>query len=358
MELGGIPTRFEGWRRGPALAVVAVLLLALIAACWTPAGSSTPAPKLRATESQPGDLNLYREIIKGVHDGGNYYEVAAAAQRKNSFPLKPFTTFRLPTHATIYAFFGEQVMIAVLWLLTALTLFLWWSKVRALAPPVTSAAAVILMGGGVGALLQAQTGIFHESWTAILLALMLVFYRPGKAWPAMIAGGSALMIRELALPMIMLMMGWAMLGRRWKEAAGWAAIIAVFAVYLALHAQWVGAVVLPSDNPSPGWLGFNGFQFALKSIAMVTMGIAMPSFLARGLLLLSLFGWMSVRKGWAFLVSCELLGYGTMLALFARTDTFYWALIPAPFAFVGLAFLPGAFADLAKALRRVPMQSA
>ena len=37
-----------------------------------------------------------------------------------------------------------------------------------------------------------------------------------------------------------------------------------------------------------------------------------------------------------------------MLALFARADTFYWALIAAPLSLVGLAFLPKAVADLAK----------
>ena len=43
-----------------------------------------------------------------------------------------------------------------------------------------------------------------------------------------------------------------------------------------------------------------------------------------------------------------------MLALFARADTFYWALIAAPLSFVGLAFLPKVATDLAEALRRAP----
>ena len=47
-----------------------------------------------------------------------------------------------------------------------------------------------------------------------------------------------------------------------------------------------------------------------------------------------------------------------MLALFARADTFYWALIAAPLSFAGLAFLPKAFADLAKAVRRAHIRPA
>jgi hypothetical protein len=47
-----------------------------------------------------------------------------------------------------------------------------------------------------------------------------------------------------------------------------------------------------------------------------------------------------------------------MLALFARTDTFYWALIIAPLSFAGLAFLPKALADLAEAVRPTPYRAA
>lgn len=356
--MGELHTRFEGWRRGPAVLVIALLLIALIAACWQSPGNDTPAPKLRTSVSQPSDLKLYRGIVDGVRAGGDYYEVVAAQQRKYNYPLKPFTTFRLPTHAITYAAVGENVMMAILWGLCAATMMVWWFRLKPLVPVLQDGAVLVFIAGGIGGILQPVTGFFHESWAAILLALMIGVYRPSKVWPAMIAGGAALMIRELALPMILLMGGWALWGRRWKEAVGWAAIVAVFAVYMMAHAHWVAQVVLPSDPPSPGWMGLNGLQFALKSIAMVTMGTAMPTVVASALLVLSLFGWMSIRRDWAFLAACMLAGYGLMLALFARTDTFYWALIPAPLSFVGLAFLPNAFADLAKALRRVPMQTA
>ena len=100
-----------------------------------------------------------------------------------------------------------------------------------------------------------------------------------------------------------------------------------------------------------------GAQFALKSIAKVTFGIQMPQALGAGLLIMSLFGWLSVKTGWALRVTLLLAGYVAMLALFARADTFYWALIPAPLSFVGLAFLPKALSDLAKAVRGSPYRA-
>ena len=107
------------------------------------------------------------------------------------------------------------------------------------------------------------------------------------------------MIRELALPMILAMGGLALIEKRWREAAGWAAVVALFAVYMTLHAHWVAEVVMPGDPASPGWSRMLGLQFALKSIAKVTFGIRLPDALAAALLVLSLFGWASVRAGWA-----------------------------------------------------------
>jgi len=352
VNAGAIRTRYEAWSRGPAFAVIAALIALLAIACWSPANA--PAPKLRASPAQHSDLQLYRDIIAGVSAGGSYYEVAASEQRAAGYPLKPFYTFRLPTHATLYAAVGERPMIVIVWLLCAGLMVAWWFRLRPFLPLPLLGTVMFLLAGGLGGLLQPMTGLFHESWAALLLALMIAIRRPGCAWPAMIAGGAALMFRELALPMVLAMGGLALIEKRWREAAGWVLIVALFSVYVALHAHWVAQVVLPGDPASQGWSRHLGLQFALKSIAKVTMGIRLPDILAAALLVLSLFGWASVRSGWALRAFLLLLGYGAMLALFARADTFYWALIAAPLSFVGLAFLPKAFADLAKAIGRKP----
>jgi len=356
MNWGAFETRFQTWSRGPALAVIAALIALLALACWSPA--SGPAPKVRTTAAQHSDLKLYRDIIARVRAGENYYAATADELRKGNYPLKPFFTFRLPTHATLYAAFGERVMVAIFWLLSGALMAAWWIRLRASLPGPMLAAALVLIAGGLGGLLQPQTGLFHESWAALLLALMIALYRPERIWPAVLTGGAALMIRELALPMILAMGGLALLEKRWREAAAWTAVVALFAAYLTVHAHWVGQVVLPGDPPSPGWSSMLGLQFALKSIAKVTIGIRLPVALASALLVLSLFGWASVRAGWGLRVAILLAGYGAMIALLARTDTFYWALIAAPLSFAGLVFLPKAFADLAKAVRHIPNEGA
>lgn len=352
MSPASFPTRFQGWSRAPALALLAALLTLMAVVTWSPA--TAPAPKLRSSPAQQSDLQLYRDIIAGVASGRDYYTVAANELRKGNYPLKPFFTFRLPTHATAYALIGERPLVLVIWALSVALILAWWLRLRPCLPLSLTGLAMFLLAGGLGGMLQPQTGLFHESWAALLLALMVAVYRSDRFWPAVILGGAALMIRELALPMILAMGGLALLEKRWREAAAWSLVVAMFGIYLTLHANWVSQVVLPADPPSPGWSGLNGLQFALKSIAKVTFGIRLPDALALGLLVLSLFGWASVRTGWALRATLLIAGYSAMLALLARADTFYWALIPAPLAFVGLAFVPKALSDLAKAVGRTP----
>ncbi|HVF37535.1 MAG TPA: hypothetical protein VNA29_06290, partial [Sphingomicrobium sp.] len=321
MSPGAIRTRFEGWSRWPALAMIAALAVLLAIACWSP--ETAPAPKLRSSPTQQSDLQLYRDIIAGMESGGGYYQVAAEELRRGNYPLKPFFTFRLPTHATAYATLGEWAMIGIVWLLSAGLMIAWWIRLKPLLPQRMLAFAIFLIAGGLGGLLQPVTGLFHESWAGLLLALMIAIRRPENPWPAIGVGGAALMIRELALPMILAMGGLALIEKRWREAAAWGLVVTLLGIYLTLHARWVAEVVRPSDPLSPGWSGLLGVQFALKSLAKVTFGIRLPDVLAAALLILSLFGWVSVKAGWALRVAILLAGYGAMLAMLSRPDTFY-----------------------------------
>lgn len=352
MDWGDFRTRYESWSRPRAMMLLAALVAILAAATWSPAGA--PTPKLRSSPAEQSDLQLYRDIIDGVAKGGGYYEVAAEELRQGGYPLKPFITFRLPTHASIYAMIGERQMVGLVWALCLGLTVAWWIKLRRQLPIPLLGLALVFLAGGIGGLLQPQTGLFHESWAALLLALMVAVHRPDRYWPAIILGASALMVRELALPMILAMGCLAVIARRWREAAAWGIVVLLFGLYLSVHALWVSQVVLPGDPYSPGWSGLNGLQFALKSVGKVTFGIRLPDALTIGLLTLSLFGWISVKAGWALRAFVMVAGYVAMVAIFARADTFYWALLAAPLAFVGLAFVPKALADLAKAVRQTP----
>lgn len=356
MTLGSFPTRFDRLGRASAGALLALVAAVLILAAWP--APSTPQPRVRASAAEQSDLDLYRDTIARVRAGEPYYPVAAEELRRGGYPLKPFVTFRLPTLAMVYAHVPELLMSVVEALLALGVLFTWWRRLEPELPVRMLGLALVLLVGGTAALVEPVTGLFHESWAALLMALMVGLRRPGHAVGAKIAGGIALLVRETVLPMILVMGGLAMVERRWREALGWAAIVGLFAVTLFLHAAMVATVVRADDLASPGWNAMLGARFALTALATVSSATALPGSLALPLLLLSLFGWLSVATGWALRASLLLLGYGAMLALFARADTFYWALLAAPLSLAGLVFVPRALATLVRQARRVAQPAA
>ena len=354
--MGTFPTRFDQWNRAVATALLAALAAVLILAAWP--APSTPQPRVRASAAEQSDLDLYRDTIARVRAGEPYYSVAADELRRGGYPLKPFVTFRLPTLVVIYAHLPELLMSIVEALLALGVLFTWWRRLEAQLPLRMLGLALVLLVGGTAALVEPVTGLFHESWAALLMALMVGLRRPRHAVGAMISGCLALLVRETVLPMILVMGGLALIERCWREALGWAAILGLFAVALFLHAGMVATVVRPDDLASPGWNALLGARFALTALATVSSATALPASLAAPLLLLSLFGWLSVATGWALRASLLLLGYGGMLALFARADTFYWALLAAPLSLVGLVFVPRALATLVRRARGVAQPAA
>jgi len=336
-----------------------VLLLALVAlmmaAAWPT--SSPPRPAVRAAATEQSDPDLYRATIRRVAAGENYYAAAADGLRKGGYPLKPFLTFRLPALTLLHAHIPAIAVTTLQALLALAVLLVWWGRLAGLGLVQRALAGVLIIAGTAG-LLSPAAALLHESWAGLLLALMIGLRRPGHAAAAIVAGALALAIRETALPMIMVMGGLALVERRWKEALGWAAVVALFMAAMAAHAAMVASVVRPDDLASPGWSAMLGARFALSAVAAVSSATLLPSALAAFLILLSLFGWISVATGWALRVSLLLLGYATMLALFARPDTFYWALLAAPLSLAGLVFVPRAIAALVSAARGVAQRTA
>src|SRR3546814_10748823 len=78
--------------------------------------------------------------------------------------------------------------------------------------------------------------VFHEGWAALLIALSLALYRKDRWWPSVVLALLALMIRELALPFVLLMGGLALLSLNWREFFAWSAVTLIFAIALWFHA--------------------------------------------------------------------------------------------------------------------------
>lgn len=346
------PTRFAAFGRGRARG--AMLLLALFVALGFSALASPgppPASHDPARRAQDrADVALYEAIVAGVRSGGDYYVVAADTLRRDDYPLRPFVTFRLPTLAVVQAKLPPRVTLALLYVLAAAVLAAWFRLIaRAIPRPAPRALAMVLLVAGMATFVQPELVPFHEVWAGLLIALSLALRRDDRWRDAVALGLIAMLIRETAALYVMLMAALALIQARRREAAAWATTLGVLALVLLAHAWAVDRVVNADDPASPGWAGMLGWGFFVKTMSISTALTVAPLALAAPLVALALFGWASWRDAAATRALATFLAYAALLALFGRTDTFYWGLMIAPSFLVGLVFVPDALRDLVHA---------
>lgn len=343
------PTRFAGLRKSRTrlvIAALALLLLACMAALIVPdptAVSTVPG----ARQSDQTDLMVYEKIVAGVKGGGDYYTVATDTLRAGGYPLRPFLTVRMPSLAVVQAALPAWGPAALMLLLAAYVGMTWGFRLgEALPRAVPRIFAALLLIGSMLAFLQPDLAAFHEIWAGLLIALSLGLRRPGRWIEAVAFGLVAMLIRETAAlyAIVMLVLAW-LEGER-REALGWGVALALFAAALAAHAHAVMGVTGPLDAASPGWSGLLGFGFFVKSLSLATALQLLPTAAAALIVGLCLFGWAAWDDPLGLRMLVILAGYAAVIGIFARLDTFYWALMVAPVFLVGLAFVPDALRDL------------
>ena len=340
-------SRFLDWRSGPRAAVLAALAAALLILAMQSSDPSS-APSLRSGEVGQSDASLYRTIVARVRAGEPYYPATAAALREGHYPLRPFITFRLPTVTWFHASFGQRTVPLMQWGLAVGVAAAWGYRLWPEVDRPTLVLAVLLLWTGTLGLVEQNSSLFGESWAAMLVASALALDRRRWLPAALVAGLAAMLFRVLSALAIMILAITAWLAGQRKEAIAWLAVAAIFGVVMVLHASQVAAVVRADDLVSPGWAGLLGPAYFLRALAAVTPLGLLPPALASTLLILSWFGWWSIPTEWALRSALMIGGYGLLVALFARADTFYWAMMVAPLSLVGLAFVPAALRDLVR----------
>lgn len=344
--------------RLPRWAALLVLALTAAAMAWSalvtaprssagPAAASAPAPR-----RGEGDLALYAAVHARMAQGEGYYAAALAEHRARNYPIRPFVAVRLPTLAWLQAMLGLGGVRAIMLGLAGACLFALHWRLKHLATwPERLAALAILAAGGAAAL-ATRAGLIHELWAGLWLTLALLIRREECWWPALPAAAAALAVRELAVPFVLLWLAFALADRRRREAAAVAALLAVFAAGMALHFLAIQALRLPGDPVSQGWSAFAGFRLPLLATWRLTGLHELPLPLGAALAVLPLLGWLALGARLGLFAALWFAGLGLMVALFARPENYYWVQLGLPAYGIGLAFVPRAFLDLARAALR------
>lgn len=345
--------RFAHWPRGLARAALAVLALLLVMAAWAPGHAPPPPapPKVTVTDAvgkahvqqeDDNDLRLYRIITERVRRGDNYYVAATEEQRANSYPVAPGFTVRLPTLALAGAVLGTGGLIALQIGLFAAMMLAMLRRLR--AEPGSEdfrLLALALLMCGIASGLSYHYNVLHEIWSAQLMALSLALHRPqqGRWAGALAAAALALAVRELALPFVLLMGAFALWHRRWKEAAAWAGLVALFLGAMAVHLHFAQAQIRPGDPVSPPWLVLGGLNALVYKVSNSTFLSLLPVWLAGPAVVLCLFGWTAWKSPLGDFAALLMLGYGAAFMIAGRDNNFYWGVMITPILFMGAAFV-------------------
>ena len=323
------------------LASLVVLVLTIGALMTSGDLGTTNAPQAAAVEvevelPENRDTQLYREVIRRVQSGQNYYEAASQLHRERSYPLYPFITVRPPTLAMASAHFGSTGLFVVAWGLLVVAIVVWLRALSGYSVIVRASAAGLLALGGASTITPAGIAL-HEFWCGLLLSIALGLSRE-KDWIWRLAfAATALAIREFAVLFILAIGFFALLGRRWMEVAAVATVVVVFAGFLAAHYIAVADVRLATDLQSPPWTGMRGPSALVADLSRISWLSLLPWSIAAIITFLPLIGWVASPRPWLALV--WFVGFGATIAIFARPNNEYWVLALLPAYLLGLALL-------------------
>jgi hypothetical protein len=348
-------SRFAGISRYSAWGIIVATLFAIAASIAGPAGPISRSEIAEQTQAarpeRDEDLALYRDITARVANGGAYYAATADALRTGGYPLRPFITFRLPTLASASAALGPTLTRVALWLVVIATMIAWYLRLDgAFIDKGRRITAILLLGSGMTIAARPEYVVVHEVWAGLLLALSLGLYRSDRWWPSVVAAVAAVMIRELALPFLLLMGALAVVHRTWREAGAWALAVGVFAIAVWLHAGQVALVTTAADPASPGWMTLGGWPAFIRAMTETSALRVLPGWASAAAVIVSMLGWISWRSRTGLFGTLMFAGYALIFVVLGRPENFYWGLIISPLLLIGVAFIPQAFADLRAAV--------
>lgn len=340
-------SRFASSRRLPALAILlataALIIYGLLA-------SLAPIDRTAGVNPDRTDDALYVAIASRVSDGENYYRAAVIEQRERGYPLRPFVTVREPTLAYLTAaaggpghlIYGLGVLAfftaaALAWRLEAITRSRidWWSS-------------ALLAAIGAGALVGHVQVVTHEVWAGMLIVLSIVF-RGDKRYGASVCFGlGAVLIRELALPYLVIMAFFAWREGKRREMFAWVGATAIFAVAFVAHAVLVHSQVGVADPASPGWVRFGGWPFILDLVRESSFLGVMPVWVAATGVPLALLGWCSRGTPFANRVMVTIGTFMCAFMIIGRPENIYWGFLFVLLLVPGVALTPVAIWQLGK----------
>jgi hypothetical protein len=357
IELAVSTTRFASVSPWAARGML-VVLAALVSFGWLLPPS---LPQLDRAHNGGGNLRFYRAVVERMHRGEPYETAAVRELRSEHGALKPFVTVRPPLLATMLASLPSERAGAILLALLAVTVLLAWAvtlhEIQTGILPLVAMTLVLFTGVGES-IAAGGISLMHEAWSGLLMALSLVAWANKRIAASVALGLLAAMVRELAMPYLLVMAVLALVERRRLEALSFALALAAAVGALAWHAQAVQALAASTDLTSAGWVKFSGWRFVLATARWNFIVFVLGAWTTALIVPMALAGAIGAKNGLGLRLAALLLGYTLGFAVIGRPENIFWGLMTAPLVAVGLCFAPTALGDLIRRAAGRPLAPA
>lgn len=318
---------------------VVALMIGLVV--W---GIAAGAPETSGRRHGPADadLRLYAAIGQQMGQGTGYYAAVAEHQSRLGYPTRPVMTVREPTLAWVVDTVGGPDAARVLLLgLAIVTSVVMVVRLRSVMSSFASWAAAGTLST-LSLLLMAWTDLvlLHEVWAGVLIAWSIAL-RTRRRWLAsVVAGLAAALIRELAVPYLLVMLFLAWRDHRRREAVAWGLAIVAWAIFYGVHIWRVLDLVPAGGSASPGWLAAEGWPLFVEMIRSRSMLVLLPFWVSAAVVPLALLGWWTCKSAYAVRVALTLTVYAVAFMVVGRADTTYWGFLLAALVLPGIAMVP------------------
>jgi len=327
------------------LSLVAAAILVLVVA-----GATVHAPAGAPTLAQ-GDLALYGRIVERLREGQDYYGAVHTELLRSGYPTAAVFNWRTPLLLSVVALMPStavaQAALAIL-ALAAAGLCLTLPLRIAMAP---AALAFLVMIVAYATAVTPQTVTFGEIVAGFLILASAGCY--GRQWPlaGMALALTALFVRELAAPYVLVCGALALLGGRRGEIRLAAIGLLAFAIYYGFHLHAVLGQLGPNERSDPmSWLSFGGPGFLVETAAFNGLFLLLPLWVSAIVLPLAMAGLFAVPVGRR--MGLAVAAYAVLFLFIGKPFNDYWGAIYTPLLAPGLALALPALRDLVVAARR------
>ena len=307
-----------------------LLVWGSVAAYQGKAGAPPPKPA-----GQEGDVRMDQAITARVAAGTSYYAAVAIEMPARGYAIRPVFNWRLPTLAWLNAlspapWWGRSV----LWVL-GLTVIGIWTVVAGLHLPRVVVALSIVVAITTVAVLQVKDAIYlHEVWAGLLIAASLGSWALRRTSISVTFGLGAVLIRELALPYLVIMAIVALHESKKREAAAWSVAALIFFGAWGWHLREV-LRHMPAEGLHNAWLVAGGWPFVLTASRCSVLLMFMSSWFVALLVPASWLGFWNWTNAAGRRIALVLSAYFLMFMVIGRSDNWYWGFLVAPLIPIG-----------------------